>query len=80
MCNIIIMQAQSKYKRIPISHSTWEQLSLLKKPGETFDQLISDLVSDRYKQDIIRHVRDINEKGDFISLDDAEIAWELNES
>jgi len=76
---MIIMQSQNTYKRIPISPSTWEQLSLLKKPGETFDQLISDLITDRQKQDIIRHVQRVSENGDFISLDDAKVAWELDE-
>jgi len=73
------MQTQTSYKRIPISPSTWEELSLLKKPGETFDHLISDLIAERQKQDIIRHVRHVSEEGDFISLDDVKAAWELDE-
>jgi hypothetical protein len=44
-----------------------------------FDHLISDLIEERQKQDIIRYVLHISEKGDFISLDDAKIAWDIDE-
>jgi len=79
MCIMINMASQSSYKRIPISPLTWEHLSMLKKPGETFDHLISDLIEERQKQEIIRHVMHVSEKGDFISLDDARIAWDVDE-
>lgn len=48
---------------------------MLKKPGETFDHLISELISERQKLDLNRHVRDVAENGDFISLDEAEEYW-----
>ena len=31
-------------KRLPVKPSTWESLSNLKKPGETFDDLLVSLV------------------------------------
>ena len=68
------MASAQPYKRIPLTPSTWEQLSP-KKPGETFDHLISDLIEERQRQDIIRHVRHVAEHGDFVSLDEAEEAW-----
>ncbi|MCP1716341.1 putative CopG family antitoxin [Methanocalculus alkaliphilus] len=73
------MVGQSTYKRIPVSPSTWEKLSLIKKPGETFDQLISDLVAEREKRDIIRHAMQVSEEGEYLSLDEAREAWGLNE-
>jgi len=75
MSNMCNMASAQPYKRIPLTPSTWEQLSLLKKPGETFDHLISDLIEERQRQDIIRHVRHVAEHGDFVSLDEAEEAW-----
>jgi hypothetical protein len=53
---------------------------MLKKPGETFDHLISDLISERQKQEIIWHVRHMSETGDFVSLDEAEFAWDIDEN
>ncbi|MFA5212268.1 MAG: hypothetical protein WC406_02945 [Methanoregula sp.] len=71
------MHGQTSYKRIPISPATWERLSLLKKPGETFDQLISDLVEERHADEIVCHVRKVSETGEFIPLDTAAEMWEL---
>ena len=69
------MSSPVVYKRIPITPSTWEELSMLKKPGESFDHLILELISERKKQDLIRQVRDIAEHGEFISLDEVEELW-----
>ncbi len=76
---VIDMVSQSTYKRIPVSPSTWEKLSLIKKPGETFDHLISDLVAEREKRDIIRHALHVSEEGEYLSLEEAREAWGLNE-
>ncbi len=76
---VIRMAGQITYKRIPVSPSTWEKLSLIKKPGETFDQLISNLVSERGKRDIIRHAMHVSEEGEYLSLDEAQEAWGLDE-
>ena len=69
------MSSPPVYKRIPVTPSTWEELSMLKKPGESFDHLISDLISERQKRDLVRHVRSVAEHGEFISLDEAEEIW-----
>jgi len=69
------MSSVQSYKRIPITPKTWEKLSILKKPGETFDHLITDLIEEREKLDIIRHVTKVSEQGEFLSLDEAEEAW-----
>jgi len=50
------MSSVQTYKRNPVSPRTWEKLSILKKPGETFDHLIADLIEEREKLDIIRCV------------------------
>jgi len=69
------MSSTHTYKRIPITPATWEKLSLLKKPDETFDHLIADMIEEREKLDIIRHVTKVSEEGEFLSLDEAEEAW-----
>ena len=75
MCNVYNMSSTQTYKRIPITPATWEKLSILKKPGETFDHLIVDLIEEREKLDIIQHVKKIAEEGEFLSLDEAEEVW-----
>lgn len=47
MCTMNAMSSVQTYKRIPVSPRTWEKLSILKKPGETFDHLIADLIEER---------------------------------
>lgn len=75
MCTMNAMSSVQTYKRIPVSSRTWEKLSILKKPGETFDHLIADLIEEREKLDIIRCVEKGSEEGEFLSLDEAEEAW-----
>lgn len=74
MCTMNAMSSVQTYKRIPVSPRTWEKLSILKKPGETFDHLIADLIEEREKLDIIRRVEKGSEEGEFLSLDEAEEA------
>lgn len=75
MCNMDNMSSVQTYKRIPVTPTTWEKLSIIKKPGETFDHLITDLIEEREKLDIIKHVKKVAEEGEFLSLDEAEEAW-----
>jgi len=32
-------------KRLPVTPKTWEELSVLKRPGETFDQLLGKMIA-----------------------------------
>lgn len=75
MCNMNNMASVQTYKRIPVTPSTWEKLSIIKKPGETFDHVISDLIEERQQLDIIRHVKKVSEEGTFLSLDEVEESW-----
>lgn len=44
---------QNATKRLAVKPSTWEALSNLRKPGETFDELIVSLITTRQRQRLI---------------------------
>lgn len=50
MLSINANEKQNATKRIPVTPSTWERLSLLKRPGESFDDLILYLIESGQKQ------------------------------
>lgn len=56
-------------KRIPVRPSTWEELYELRQPGQTFDQVLSDMVHHekrrRLFEDADRKMRD----GHFVELE-----------
>jgi predicted CopG family antitoxin len=58
-------------KRIPVTAETWESLSKLKRPGQTYDNLLEEMIALKQEQDFLRHLHEIEKKGDFMSLDEA---------
>lgn len=56
-------------KRIPVSEAVWKELSSLKKPGETFDHLLSEIIEKEKKNRLIRDMKKIEEEGEFVELD-----------
>ena len=59
-------------KRIPVSEETREQLHNLKKPGQTYDELLSDLAQLRRRKDLEQRFVDLEEQDpdDLTPLDD----------
>ena len=68
--------AELAFKRIPVTEEIWESLSDLKKPGQTYDRLLSELIALRQEHDFLTHMEEIERSGEFVSLDEA--ARELN--
>jgi predicted CopG family antitoxin len=62
----IIMTAS---KRIPVSEGVWEDISELKRPGQTFDDLLSHMVEQEKKRRFIEDMDRIEAEGDFVELD-----------
>ena len=56
-------------KRIPVSEGVWEQVSELKRPGQTFDDLLSSMVEQEKKRRFIEEMDRIEAEGDFVELD-----------
>jgi len=55
-------------KRIPVSESVWRELSELKKPGQTFDQLLNEIVEREKKYRLMQDMKRIEEEGEFVEL------------
>ena len=63
-------------KRIPVTTEVWESLSKLKRPGQTYDGLLEEMIALKEEHDFLQHLQEIEKTGDFIGLDEA--ARELN--
>lgn len=55
-------------KRIPVSEGVWEEISNLKRPGQTFDDLLSHMVELEKKRRFIEDMDRIEAEGDFVEL------------
>lgn len=56
-------------KRVPVSESVWADLSTLKNPGQTYDDLLALLIDQEKKRRFIEDMDRIEEEGDFVELD-----------
>ena len=56
-------------KRIPVSQRVWAEVSELKRPGQTFDDLLSHMVEQEKKRRFIEDMDRIEAEGDFVELD-----------
>ena len=59
-------------KRIPVSEETRDELHNLKGPGQTYDELLSDLAQLRRRKDLEQRFVDLEEQDsdDLTPLDD----------
>ncbi|MFC6716012.1 hypothetical protein ACFQGT_17865 [Natrialbaceae archaeon GCM10025810] len=48
-------------KRIPVTEETRRELHDLKKPGQTYDDLLKQLVQQRRRQDLEQRFRELEE-------------------
>lgn len=55
-------------KRIPVTEERWEELHDLKEPGQTFDELIEELVEERKKERLFEDMNRIREESEFVEL------------
>jgi predicted CopG family antitoxin len=55
-------------KRIPVSQEIWEELNRLKEPGQTFDDLLEELLEREKKLKLIRDMKRIEETTEFVEL------------
>jgi len=56
-------------RRIPVSEGVWAELSELKRPGQTFDDLLSSMVEQEKKRRFIEDMDRIEAEGDFVELE-----------
>lgn len=55
-------------KRIPVSPNVWAELSTLKRPGETFNQLLDEMIEHEKKNRLIEHLKKIADQGEFVEM------------
>lgn len=55
-------------KRIPVTEERWKELHELKEPGQTYDELLEDLVDEYRKARLFRDMNQIREESDFEPL------------
>ena len=67
-------------KRIPVTEAIWESLANLKKHGQTYDQLLAELIALKQERDFLAHIEEIEKHGEFISLKDASKELHIPES
>jgi predicted CopG family antitoxin len=48
-------------KRIPVTEERWEELSDLKKAGETYDELLEQLIQEHNRRQLADRVREVRE-------------------
>jgi predicted CopG family antitoxin len=67
-------------KRIPVTEEIWESLADLKKHGQTYDQLLAEMIALKQERDFLAHIEEIEKHGEFVSLKDAAKMLNIPES
>ena len=67
-------------KRIPVTEEIWESLADLKKHGQTYDQLLAEMIALKQERDFLAHIEEIEKHGEFVSLKDAAKILNIPES
>jgi predicted CopG family antitoxin len=58
----------SVIKRIPVTEPVWKDLSEMRSTGQTYSELIEDLIEARKKERLWSDMKHIEDKGTFVSL------------
>ena len=60
-------------KRIPVTEETRKELHELKKPGQTYDDLLKELAQSRRREDLEKRFQELEDadSDDLTSLEDA---------
>jgi predicted CopG family antitoxin len=61
-------------KRIPVTEERWKELHDLKEAGQTWDELIEDLIEEHKERRLAEMVREKREEAEFVEIDDIE-SW-----
>lgn len=57
-------------KRIPVTEERWEELHDLKGPGETYDELLAEMVEEYRKARLFEEMDEIREESEFEPLEE----------
>jgi len=55
-------------KRIPVSEAVWRELSELKAAGQTYSQLLEEMIEERKKARLFREMERIENEENFVEF------------
>jgi predicted CopG family antitoxin len=58
----------SAVKRIPVAEPVWKDLAEMRSAGQTYTELLSDMIEERKKMRLARDMKRIEDEGTFVSL------------
>ncbi|KZN26055.1 hypothetical protein A4G99_23555 [Haladaptatus sp. R4] len=58
-------------KRIPVTEERFRELGDLKGAGETYDELLAELIEEHKKRRLLRDMKQIEDESEFVPLDEA---------
>lgn len=56
-------------KRIPVSEERWRELGEMKDAGQTYDELLDELIQEHKKHRLAEMVREKRDDGSFVEVD-----------
>lgn len=64
--------APTANKRIPVTEERWKELHDLKGPGETYDELLAQLIEEHNRRQLAERARELREadESELTSLDE----------
>jgi len=67
ICHVYHM-IMSIVKRIPVTEPVWRELSEMRSAGQTYTELLEDLIETRKKERLMSDMKRIEEEGTFVPL------------
>jgi predicted CopG family antitoxin len=66
------MRMSNANKRIPVTEERWKQLNELKEAGETYDDLLGELIREHQRRELAERATDVRgaDSDDLTSLDE----------
>jgi hypothetical protein len=61
-------QVAAATSRIPVSRAVWAELSSLRKPGQTYDHLLEEMIEREKKQRLFEDMDRIEKRGKFVAM------------
>ena len=68
----IVSMTNIMNKRIPLSENRWKQLGKIKQAGQTYDELLGEMIKAYNKEELAEYAKSARKgKGNWTKLDDA---------
>lgn len=55
-------------KRIPVAETVWKELSEMRSAGQTYTELLEEMMEARKKDRLVSDMKRIEQEGNFVSL------------